>query len=174
MVAESISEFRFSAVKITILALFSMILAVGFVAAVVGAPVNPVLAVILIFGAGFFSFWSLSIGSQLLNRRVILRFDAQGVLDQRIGPNVIPWDEIDEIYLFRARSQRFLAVVVADPDKYAAPSHWADKLSLWMNRMIGLPRFSLGLMGLDGSTTQILEAMTAHLPEQFDQDSILR
>jgi hypothetical protein len=173
-VTESISEFRFSVTKVAILALFSLLLAGGFVAAVIGSPMNPVLATILILGAIFFTFWSFSIGSQLLNRRVILAFDSKGVLDQRIGPNVIPWSEIDEIYLFRARSQRFLAVVVDDPDKFAAPTHWADKLSLWMNRMIGLPRFSLALMGLDGSTAHILEAMTAHLPDQFDQDSIIR
>ncbi|MBZ0217805.1 MAG: hypothetical protein K8F25_14705, partial [Fimbriimonadaceae bacterium] len=109
-----------------------------------------------------------------LDRRVVLAFDARGILDRRIGPDVIAWRDIDEIYLFRARSQRFLAVVVADPDKYARPRHWADKLSLWINKTVGLPRFSLALMGLDGSTRQIMDAMIRHLPDQFDQDSIIR
>jgi hypothetical protein len=40
--------------------------------------------------------------------------------------------------------------------------------------LIGLLRFGLAKLGLNGSTSQIPEAMMMHLPSQFDQDTILR
>jgi hypothetical protein len=110
---------------------FSLILAIGFLMAVIEVPMHLVLQVTLLLGGSIFAFWAIGIALQLLKQDVVLPFSAEGIFDQRVDPQVIPWDEIDENYLYRGRSQRFLAVVVANRDRYAAPAQWTDKLSLW-------------------------------------------
>jgi len=169
-----VDSFRFSFVKVPILALFALILAAGALAGLIASDHNPVMAATLVLVFVFFTLWAAGIASQLIGGGAVLRISDDGIFDRRIGPHTIPWSEIEEIYLFRARSQRFIAVVVKDPQRYAAPQRWADKLSLWINLRIGLPQFSLSLMGLNGSASRVLSAVLAHLPEQYDRDQLIR
>lgn len=164
---------RYGLLKLTVLTALAVGLALAALAGVVVSLGQPLVWPVMLAAAGFLGVWAVDLGQRLVDREPVLTISAQGIADRRIGPHTMPWAEIQEIYVFRARSQMLLAVVVEDPRRYLAPPLWGDRYSLWVNRMLSLPVFSTPLMSLEGGTGAILAALTRHLPANL-QGALIR
>lgn len=168
------TEFRYNRVKLGILTILSAILSVAPLATLIGARPEWSMALLLLGVGVFFGLWGAIFAAQLQQGGVVLSITRDGILDRRIGPKTIPWRDIREVYLYRARSQRFMAVIVDDPKKYAEPPGWADAMVLWANQTIGLAQFSLPLLGLEGTAAHVLAAVMEYLPDHVKQDRLVR
>lgn len=127
-------------------------------------------AALLTMTAGFFGVWMIGMLARLAWRGPVLIVSRHGIADRRIGPKVIPWERVRQIYVFRARSQVYLAVVPDDPEAYIDPPGPFEKLSLWVSDALRLPRFSLPLMGLDATQRAIMMALRRHMPPGVYQE----
>ena len=169
-----IHTFRYSLIKGLILLLFALILAASALLSAIFSVTGLFLALLLSFVFLICMAWATRLTQRLIDRGPVVNIGAEGIIDRRVSSDMIPWSDIDDVYLFRSRSQRYIAVVVADPSRHASPLHWADKLSLWMNKRIGMPQFSISLMGLNASPGRIFLAVMDHLPERYDRGRINR
>lgn len=126
----------------------------------------------LLFGmtAAFFAVWLAAMLARFLWRGPVLVISPEGVLDRRIGPKTIPWERITQIYVFRARSQVYIAVLPDDPEDFVHPPGRFERLSLWAADALKLPRFSISMMGLDASQRSIMKALRRHMPAGIYQE----
>jgi hypothetical protein len=77
----------------------------------------------------FFGFCAVFAAKKMFDNRPGLIIDQLGITDNSsgVGGGVIPWNEIDGISTAQVQSQRFILVMVSDPDKYIAAQHGSFK-----------------------------------------------
>lgn len=163
----TIVEFRYSRGKTALLVLFTLVLTFGSLIGAAGPGVPFGVRLILACTTVFFGFWLVVMAARLTERGVILSVSPKGIHDKRIGPQVMPWSAMEQVYAFRARSQFYLAVVLTEPERYIAPPTRVDRFAMWTNQTIGLPKVSLSLLGLDGSARQVVQAVRRVLPAKL-------
>lgn len=158
------SEFRYSPVKCAGLALAMLVLTLVplFVAFGGEAPIG--LSAVMLCTSAFFGLWSLAMIARLGERQVIVALAPEGIYDKRIGPELMPWSAMRQVYVFRARSQTYLAVELTSPERHVDPPTVFDRFAVWANNTVGFPRVSVSLMGLDGSAKTIIQALREVLP----------
>lgn len=88
--------------------------------------VNPILhsrVIVLIVGAAsivFFGLCAVIVFRKLFDNRLGFTIDNQGITDNSSGVSagLIPWAEITDISTAQVHNQRFILVVVTNPEKY--------------------------------------------------------
>ena len=161
---EGTATFRYSVVKTLILAVIMAVLTLFPFGVALNSGAEPGFIVVLAVTSVFFGGWLLAMLARLFWRGPVLIVSKEGVRDRRIGPKTIPWARVRQVYVFKARSQAFLAVVTDAPADFAAPPGPLERLSLWVNDTLRLPRFSLSLLGLDASQRTIMLALRRFMP----------
>lgn len=160
---------------------FARVAAAGSVVVLIGLMLVPLLALLeddagagtalmLVATILIFAFALLVVLQRLKWRGPVLSIGPQGICDRRIGPAFIPWERIREIYLFRARSQLYLAVVPDEPRAFMDPPDRLFDFFIRVNSWLRMPLFSVSLIGLDAPRRQIITALRAHLPAHLADD----
>lgn len=162
--ADETAIFGYSRPKNAVLAVILALLTLAPLGAAFSGEAQLGFAAFLALTAGFLGAWFLAMLARLFWRGPVLVISSEGICDRRIGPKMIPWARMRQIYVFRARSQIYLAVVPDDPDEFIDPPSPFEKLSLWVSDAARLPRFSLSLMGLNASQRTIMLALRRHMP----------
>lgn len=79
---------------------------------------------------------------KLLDRQPGLIVSTDGILDNSsaVAAGMVPWTEIRGFVIRSMRAQRFITVIVADPEKYVARGRWVRRLANRANlRFYGSP-----------------------------------
>lgn len=158
------AAFGYSRLKTGALVAILAVLTIVPLAAAFGGAVELGLVALLAMTAGFFGLWLLAMAARLFWRGPVLIISPEGLCDRRIGSKFIPWARVRQVFVYRARSQVYLAVVPDEPEDFIDPPGPFERLSLWVADALKLPRFSLSLMGLNGSQRAIMMAMRRHMP----------
>jgi hypothetical protein len=132
-----------------------------------GGTVALLIATALIFG-----FALVIVLQRLQWRGAVLSVGPAGICDRRIGPGFIPWEQVREIFLFRARSQFYLAVIPDEADAFIDPPGPLFAFFIRANSWLRMPLFSISLTGLDAPRRQIVNALRAHLPAHLADDGV--
>lgn len=117
-----------------------------------------------------FAFALVIVLKRLAWRGPVLSVGPDGIRDRRVGPRFIPWERIREIYLFRARSQLYLAVIPDEPEAFIDPPGWLFAFLIRVNCWLRMPLFSLSLTGLDAPRRQVIDGLRVHLPAHLAED----
>ena len=158
------AAFGYSRLKTAVLATVLAVLTLVPLGAAFSGEAKLGFAALLAMTAGFFGLWLLAMLARLFWRGPVLIVSREGLCDRRIGPKIIPWARVRQVYVYRARSQVYLAVVPDAPEDFADPPGAFEKLSLWVSDALRLPRFSLSLMGLNATQRTIMMALRRHMP----------
>jgi hypothetical protein len=158
------AAFFYSRLKTAALAAILAVLTLFPLAAALSGEAGFGFALLFSMTAGFFGVWLVAVLARLFWRGPVLIVSREGILDRRIGTRIIPWARVSQIYVFRARSQVYVAVVPDDPEDFIDPPGRFERLSLWASDALRLPRFSLSLMGLDATQRTIMMAFRRHMP----------
>jgi hypothetical protein len=95
-----------------------------------------------------------------LDRRPIVRIDARGILDTRILPRPIEWSEIAAFYPINVSRSRVVELELHDPHRTLAEAPRSMRIGLdW-----DMPHVCISLLLLDGSVTDVIEAIRRHAP----------
>lgn len=159
------AEYRYSVIKCAALASVLAVLTVVPLIPAVGGSTPAGLTLVMACTSAFFGLWLVAMIVRLGERQVIVALAPDGIYDKRIGPHLLPWSAMRQVYVFRARSQTYLAVELIEPERYVDPPTRFDRLSLWANNTVGFPKVSVSLMGLDGSARAVAVALREVLPE---------
>ena len=113
----------------------------------------------------FFGFLLIAAVVKMIDRRLILVIDDEGIRDLRIGPHVIPWTEIHGILEYPVNpnalilAQAYFAIDVDNPRRFVTTSFLRSLLQA--NRMFGFPGLNVGSQGLDVSRNALRAALGA-------------
>jgi len=158
------AAFFYSRLKTAVLAAVLAVLTLVPLAAALSGGAGFGFALLFSMTAGFFGVWLVAMLARLFWRGPVLIVSREGIMDRRIGPKIIPWERVSQIYVFRARSQVYVAVMPDDPEDFIDPPGRFERLSLWASDALRLPRFSISMMGLDASQRSIMLALRRHMP----------
>ncbi|WP_327259130.1 MULTISPECIES: STM3941 family protein [unclassified Streptomyces] len=114
----------------------------------------------------FFGFCSVSIIQRLLRDRPELVLDDAGVDHVRLGR--FGWDEIAAVRIrgqqVRNTSQRFIELVLHDPDAYLARAPKLVRSTASMNARLGFGPANMATSTLPVPPEAVLDAMRRHCP----------
>jgi hypothetical protein len=158
------AAFFYSRAKIAVLLAILAVLTLVPLGAAFSGEAKFGFALLFSMTASFFGVWFLAMLARLFWRGPVLIVSREGILDRRIGTRIIPWERVSQIYVFRARSQVYVAVVPDDPEEFIDPPGRFERLSLWASDALRLPRFSISMMGLNATQRAIMMALRRHMP----------
>jgi len=165
------AAFGYSHLKTLVMALILGVLTLFPLGAALNAQADFGFVLLLGMTATFCGLWLMAMLARLFWRGPVLIVSRDGFLDRRIGPKTIPWERVVQVYVFKARQQIFLAVIPDDPADFIDPPGRLQRLALWVNDALRLPRFSVSLMGLDASQRTIMQALRRHVPAGLVTDA---
>ncbi|MFN9248509.1 MAG: STM3941 family protein [Planctomycetota bacterium] len=112
-------------------------------------------------GVLFFSFCGVYGCFKLFDNRPGLIIDDEGIVDNSsaIGAGMVPWDEVVVLRISEISGQRFITVVVENPEKYAARGNALSRLANSANtRMTGSP-INISANSLNIKFDELVQAM---------------
>lgn len=124
------------------------------------------MTVVGVLAVSFFGFCSVFIVQRLLRDRPELVLDDAGVDHVRLGR--FTWDEIAAVRIHEQRvrntSQRFIELVLHDPDAYLARAPKLVRRTASMNARLGFGPASMATNTLPAQPEAVLDAMRRHHP----------
>jgi hypothetical protein len=96
--------------------------------------------------------------------RLIVRIDERGILDTRLLPRPIKWSEIDFFYPIDLGRSQVVELSLRHPHRTLAEAPWHMRVGLNWHRPLDLPHVCISLLLLDGTVTDVIEAIRCHAP----------
>ncbi len=114
---------------------------------------------LVLFGGGGAMF----LYRALVDRRIVVAINADGVMDRRILARPIPWQAMDAVGFPQIGPVPYLLIVARDAETYARPR---GRFASWMGRgQVAGDQIMVAFQGLDGSLTDALAAIGARRPD---------
>jgi hypothetical protein len=89
---------------------------------------------------------------------------AEGLLDRRLAPGMIPWEAISWNVIFNGRSYS-LQLDIAEPVRSTAGIYWHQRALALFSRMLRQPPFAVVTLGTGLAAEDIGRRMTAFKPQ---------
>lgn len=145
----------------TLAAVFTVL---GFSLAVWGNEGSVIIALagilILLFSMGL--FWACLI--EILIKRAPFQLTNRGILLGRVGPDIILWEDIDEVGFFNNRNSLSISLLVEDFEPYVRPPSLPLKIwrTISLSRWMGTLSMSLDL--IEGSEAEYIDKIETLKP----------
>ena len=97
------------------------------------------------------------------DKRAHLVVDDEGIWYRDWGLDVIPWDEIDRVYVRGLRFKIMVCVELKDPEGFVATMSPANRSRLGSNPLIQLPVLRLPPKVLDATMDELMTALQSGL-----------
>jgi hypothetical protein len=94
----------------------------------------------------------------------VVRIDGRGILDTRLLPRPIEWWEIEFLYPVDLSRSRVVELQLRHPHRTLAEAPWHTRLGLDWHRQLDLPHVCISLLLLDGTATDVIDAIRCHAP----------
>jgi hypothetical protein len=95
----------------------------------------------------------------------VLSITQRGILDLRLMPRRIGWQEIAAIFPADVERGHVLDIALRQPAFALAGSRWAVRIGALCQTGYGVPAITLSMLLLDGSLSDLLAAITLHRPD---------
>ena len=115
-------------------------------------------------GVCFFSIGFIVLPRQLFRPGPLVVIDDHGIEDRRTTLGLIDWADVVSLTVGHIRTQKFLCVEVADPQKYLNRFSAAGRIAAKANRGLGFPEITIAFSGLTHSTDQVTAFIRENLP----------
>ena len=108
---------------------------------------------------------------RLRQKDPVITVDALGLLDRRMSREGFLWSEIARVEAFEAESTHWVELAFADPKRSLSKTNWLVRACAPLQRLMGLPRVSISMSLLDGSTNDLLAAIRSFRPELISTET---
>jgi len=99
-------------------------------------------------------------------RHPVVVIDARGILDTRLLPRPIEWGEIASFYPIDVSRSHVVELRLRNPHRSLADAPCHMRLGLDWFRKLDLPDVCINLVLLDGTVTEVIEAIRCHAPHR--------
>jgi len=95
----------------------------------------------------------------------VLSIDRRGILDRRLLPRPIAWQEIERICPLDSDRSHVVDITLRWPESTLADARWAVRIGAYCQRGYGIPAVTISTLLLMGSVGELLEAVAQHRPD---------
>ncbi len=113
---------------------------------------------------GVFGWLSYSLVDRARRTSPVVTLDAHGLFERRIMHQLLAWEEIAGIETFEAESMTWIDLQLADHRKSMAKMSWLVRFCAPLQHLMGMPRVSISLALLDGTTGDFTAAVRVFRP----------
>jgi len=96
---------------------------------------------------------------------VVLRVDQRGILDRRLMPRCIEWQEIEAICPIDADRNHTVDIRLRWPKNTLGETRWPVRIGAFCQLGYGVPAVTISLLLLDGSVSKMVDAIARHRPD---------
>ncbi len=105
---------------------------------------------------------------------VVLLIDRRGILDLRLLPTHILWQDIEAVCPVDLDRARVVDIALRWPKPTLAEARWRVRIGAWCQAGYGVPAVTLSMLLLDGSVRDLLAAIARHRPDLLARGQTLR
>jgi hypothetical protein len=142
-------------------------LAVALFAVAAGQPLWAVLPPMTAIAA-FFGLVAVTYGRRYPQSGPVLTIGDDGILDRRLGPDPVPWDEITRLATVRVWGHDVLELKLTGPERFLAPPALVTRILVPVHRAMGLSPLLVSPAELDASFGDLLHAVRRFRPESAE------
>jgi hypothetical protein len=99
---------------------------------------------------------------------VVLSVDHLGILDLRLMPRRIAWQEIAAIYPVDLDRAHVVDLELRWPETTLAGARWRVRIGACCQRAYGVPAVTISMLLLDGDVRDLLDMVARHRPDLLD------
>jgi hypothetical protein len=121
---------------------------------------------------GFFGWVGVALAVKLFDPRPGLVIDREGIFDNSSGVSAghVPWSEIKRFHVTGVKRERFLTIVVADPEKYIRRASLLKRPWMRMNAKQFGGAIQIGANALRMDFEEMLDAVERAAPSRLAGD----
>jgi len=117
----------------------------------------------LLGGALFVVAASLNLWHALTSRGPVLTLSREGLIDWRVGSDVIPWASVTKVSTWGWGNRRWFVVLVIDPGlEHQLPMIWARRNARQIDKLVGANGIPISVVGLDIAGSALVKAAQAY------------
>lgn len=95
----------------------------------------------------------------------VLTIDERGLLDRRLMPRHIAWQEIKSVCPVDPARSRVADIVLRDPGTTLAGTRWCVRVGATCQIGYGVPAVTISMLLLEADVTALLDAIARHRPD---------
>lgn len=99
---------------------------------------------------------------------IVLTVDRYGILDRRLMPRRIAWQEIKAICPVDTDRNHTVDIELRWPNATLGKTRWPVRLGAYCQTAYGVPALTISMLLLDGSASDLLEAIARFRPDLLD------
>jgi hypothetical protein len=99
---------------------------------------------------------------------VVLSVDRYGILDRRLMPRRIAWQEIETICPVDTDRSHTVDIALRWPAATLRETRWPVRVGAYCQTGYGIPAVTISMLLLDGSVSDLLDAMARFRPDLID------
>jgi hypothetical protein len=105
------------------------------------------------------------------DREVVLSIDRRGILDRRLMPSHLEWQDIAAICVVDRERSRVVDIALRRPDFTLSGTRWAVRIGALCQRGYDVPAITISLLLLEGSVGDLLDAIALFRPELLHHEN---
>lgn len=157
------TAFRWSPAKIRI-ASFILLAAAAPAAAGFLVPVLFVKWLCVAWLAGV-AYLMHGLGRRASAESVVLSVDQRGILDRRLMPKPMAWQEIEGLCPVDVDRNHVVDITLRWPKTTLAGTRWPVRVGAYCQMAYGVPAVSISMLLLDGTVRDVLDAVARYRPD---------
>jgi hypothetical protein len=99
---------------------------------------------------------------------IVLTIDQYGILDRRLLPRRITWQEITAICPVDMARNHTVDIELRWPQSTLGKTRWSVRMGIYCQMAYGVPALSISMLLLDGSVSDLLAAIAQFRPDLLD------
>jgi len=120
--------------------------------------------VVLLGSAFFVMVASIKLWYALTSRGPVLTLNREGLIDWRVGSDVIPWASVTKASTWGWGNRRWFVVLVMDPAlEHQLPMIWARRNARPIDKLVGANGIPISVVGLDIAGNALVKAAQAYV-----------
>lgn len=129
---------------------------------VVPGPLVQGLCLVCLAGIGWLAHW---LGQRIATRSVVLSIDARGILDNRLTPERIAWQDIAAIWPADVSRSYVVDIELRWPDEMLACARGSVRLGAALQKGYGVPAVTISMLLLDGTVGEFIDVVARWRPD---------
>lgn len=138
--------------------------AAGTAGYLLSGPVRRCLALAWLLGVATLSY---GVARRARSDAAVLSIDHRGILDRRLMPRRIAWQEI-ETFCAVGDQSRVIDLRLRSPDVVLAGTRWPVRIGARLQTGFAIPAVTISMLLLDGSVSELMDAIACYRPDLLD------
>jgi hypothetical protein len=136
----------------------------------------PSVAAVRVLGlAWFFAIARLAHGiARRARSGMVLMIDQSGILDLRLMPRRIGWQEIEMVFPVNLDRGRVIDLSLRWPDITLAGTRWLTRIGAILQQAYGVPAITISMLLLDGQVADLLAIIARYRPDLVPASTMRR